>query len=321
MGVGSFGRVELVCDKEDPSIMYALKMQQKHNIMTKKQLENCLNERKLLELCGAHPFICTLHATYQDKDLLYMLLECVKGGELFQLLKTSSHSMDLSSCHFYTACVVNALGYLHSNRIIYRDLKPENLLIDADGYLKIVDFGFAKKLKKRAFRTYTICGTPDYMAPEMLMNMGYDVSVDVWAVGVLIFEMICGYAPFSSDSNGIKVDAAATMKNIMNQTVLIPQWLWDSNDGEETIRMIRSLLIKAPINRLGCGSQGGILTLFRHSWFENIDQNEIYQRRVKAPWRPELGEDGSNVVEPTASYQWEFNVHPYDGSQEDFKDW
>ena len=210
-----------MCDKKDPTQMYALKMQQKHNIVTKKQLENCLNERKLLELCSAHPFICTLHATYQDKDLLYMLLECVKGGELFQLIRTSSHSMDITSCHFYAACVVDALAYLHSNRIIYRDLKPENLLIDTDGYLKIVDFGFAKRLKrKHVYRTYTICGTPDYMAPEMLMNMGYGVSVDVWAVGVLIFEMICGYAPFSG---GGKDD----------ETVVDPR-MFSSNSGSSS---------------------------------------------------------------------------------------
>jgi serine/threonine protein kinase len=316
LGVGSFGRVELVQDKRDPTQMYALKMQQKHNIMTSKQLENCMNERKLLEEC-THPFICMLHATYSDKNLLYMLLECVKGGELFQLLRsTPTHCVPVASCQFYAACVIDALGYLHKMNIIYRDLKPENLLIDADGYIKIVDLGFAKKLKRnQMYRTYTICGTPDYMSPEMLTNLGYNVSVDVWAVGVLIFEMICGYAPFGEQMNGVgKHDAATTMKNIMHQHVLIP--VQDSS----VIRIIRSLLVKNPINRLGCGSQGGILKLFRHPFFQNINQSDLHQRRTKSPWRPLL-EDGTSVVEPAEVYQWEFRIQDYDGTQDYFKEW
>ena len=149
----------------------------------------------------------------------------------------------------------------------------------------------------------------------MLTNLGYNVSVDVWAVGVLIFEMICGYAPFGEQMNGVgKHDAATTMKNIMHQHVLIP--VQDSS----VIRIIRSLLVKNPINRLGCGSQGGILKLFRHPFFQNINQSDLHQRRTKSPWRPLL-EDGTSVVEPAEVYQWEFRIQDYDGTQDYFKEW
>ena len=347
LGIGSFGRVELVQERSDPTQMYALKIQQKSHIIELKQLDNCMNERKLLERVGIHPFICTLHATYADKDLLYMLLECVKGGELFQLLRNFSHHtttrrelehLPIHSCRFYTGCVVDALGYLHKQRIIYRDLKPENLLIDTDGYLKIVDLGFAKRLqRKNVYRTYTICGTPDYMAPEMLKNLGYDITVDVWAVGVLIFEMICGYAPFSGDGGGGsgggekgnggggsgsggdsgRHNAAQTMRNIMKRHVLIPQWL--QKKDSETVRIIRSLLVKNPINRLGCSSQGNILKLFRHPWFRNLNSVDLHERRIKSPWRPNLG--GTSVVEPSVQYEWDFQIEPYEGPQDCFEGW
>ena len=180
--------------------------------------------------------------------------------------------------------------------------------------------------------TYTICGTPDYMSPEMLTNSGYNYSVDVWAVGVLIFEMSCGYAPFSenfntcsnhSTSNGIKHNAATTMKNIMHSNMLIPQLLWDDpNDPDHTtIRMMRSLLVKNPTNRLGCVGNTGIAKLFQHSFFNNIDQNDLHQRRIKSPGRPTLDQGEHGVVEPSEAYQWAFNVQPYDGNQDYFEEW
>ena len=204
LGLGSFGRVELVryCDPAEGTStpqLFALKIQQKANIVASRQTKASMRERLLLEQCN-HTFICKLHATFADQHLLYMLLECVRGGELFQLLSIQpGRRVPYVAARFYAGCVIDALSYMHAvpRRILYRDIKPENLLIDEAGYLKIVDFGFAKCLTEdTAYRTYTFCGTPDYIAPEMLSGSGYDHGVDVWAIGVLIFEMIFGYAPF-----------------------------------------------------------------------------------------------------------------------------
>ena len=215
LGLGSFGRVELVRYRdapEEPQQLFALKIQQKANIFASRQTKASMRERLLLEQCD-HPFICRLHATFADQHLLYMLLECVRGGELFQLLSVQpGRRVPFAPARFYAACVIDALSYMHEvpRRIMYRDIKPENLLVDHMGYLKIVDFGFAKRLtEETAFRTYTFCGTPDYIAPEMLSGNGYDQGVDVWAVGVLIYEMIFGYAPFGEVPAELKAAAAA----------------------------------------------------------------------------------------------------------------
>ena len=171
-----------------------------------------MNEKIILQKC-IHPFILQLITTYKDENCLYMLLELVQGGELFNLLHNMGGYLSSSHAVFYAACVLDVLAFLHKNNILYRDLKPENLLIDKEGYIKVVDFGFAKVVKDR---TFTLCGTPEYLAPELVLGKGHNKGVDYWALGVLIYEMLCGYSPFADHENG---DQIIICKNIMRGEV------------------------------------------------------------------------------------------------------
>jgi CRP-like cAMP-binding protein len=194
LGAGTFGRVSLVQHKTTKEV-YALKALIKAEIVMHKQQANVVQEKNVM-IQSNHPFILRLYTTFKDATKLYMLLEFVQGGELFSVIHTArSDGVSPTSAKFYGAGVLLGLAYLHSKDIAYRDMKPENCLVDKDGYPKVVDFGFAKVIKNS--KTYTLCGTPEYLAPEIVLGRGHDKSVDYWAFGILLYEMIAGYSPFS----------------------------------------------------------------------------------------------------------------------------
>jgi protein kinase A len=172
LGTGSFGRVHLVQSKHNQRF-YAVKVLKKAQVVKMKQVEHTNDERRMLQQVK-HPFLITLWGTFQDSKNLYMVMDFVEGGELFSLLRKSQRFPN-PVAKFYAAEVTLALDYLHSHNIIYRDLKPENLLLDRHGHLKITDFGFAKEVPDI---TWTLCGTPDYLAPEVVASKGYNKSVD-----------------------------------------------------------------------------------------------------------------------------------------------
>lgn len=184
IGTGTFGKVYLAL-RDDKS--YALKMLHKKKIIELKQIVHIKNEKNIL--AGVqHPFIVNLVEAFQDRLNLYLVFEFVQGGEIFRLLrKENIFPNDVAL--FYIAEITLALQYLHQRQIAYRDLKPENLLIGSDGHLKITDFGFAKKIVDRS---YTLCGTPEYLAPEIIMGQGHNLGVDWWALGILLYEMLSG---------------------------------------------------------------------------------------------------------------------------------
>ncbi|UYV77787.1 PRKG1 [Cordylochernes scorpioides] len=194
LGVGGFGRVELVTLRNDNSRSFALKVMSKRQIIKTSQEQHILSEKNIMEESDCE-FIVKLYKTMEDKKYLYMLMESCLGGELWTILRDKG-SFDESTTRFYTACVVEAFDYLHARNIIYRDLKPENMLLDNRGYVKLVDFGFAKKLANN-HKTWTFCGTPEYVAPEIILNKGHDISADYWSLGVLIFELLHGIPPFT----------------------------------------------------------------------------------------------------------------------------
>ena len=180
--------------------VFALKILRKAAVIKLKQIDHVRNERQILKDVGGHPFITHLLASFSDRDFLYLLLDYVPGGELFSYLR-KYRQFDEPTARFYAAEIVLVLEYLHEKQdgIAYRDLKPENLLLDARGHVKLVDFGFAKRLGRGvngALETYTMCGTPEYIAPEVIQNMGHTTAVDWWALGVLIYEFLTGYPPF-----------------------------------------------------------------------------------------------------------------------------
>ncbi|XP_016111822.1 cGMP-dependent protein kinase 1-like [Sinocyclocheilus grahami] len=189
LGVGGFGRVELVQLKSEETKTFAMKILKKRHIVDTRQQEHIRSEKLIMQ--EAHSdFIVRLYRTFKDSKYLYMLMEACLGGELWTILRDRG-SFEDSTTRFYTACVVEAFAYLHSKGIIYRDLKPENLILDHRGYAKLVDFGFAKKIGFGK-KTWTFCGTPEYVAPEIILNKGHDISADYWSLGILMYELLTG---------------------------------------------------------------------------------------------------------------------------------
>ena len=197
LGTGTFGRVRLVKHRSDPkeSEPQALKCLKKSAVIKLKQIDHVKSEKKVLAIID-HPFIVNLKGAFQTPSHIYMLLDYACGGELFTLLRREGRFAN-DVALFFASEILLSFEYLHGMDIAYRDLKPENLLIDREGHVKITDFGFAKVVKDK---TFTLCGTPEYLAPEIIQSKGHNKNVDWWALGVLVFEMLAGYPPFYDDN-------------------------------------------------------------------------------------------------------------------------
>ena len=199
VGTGSYGRVR-ICRNKKTNKVYALKILKKTEILRLKQVDHIYSEYIILSMIY-HPFIIEMKGVNTtDQYNLYFLLEYIPGGELFSLLR-SMKNFPVNHAKFYSAHIVTIFEYLHNKNIIYRDLKPENILINQNGYLKLTDFGFAKIITDL---TYTLCGTPEYLAPEIITNKGHGKPVDWWTFGILLYEMLVGIDPFNdNDPMGI----------------------------------------------------------------------------------------------------------------------
>jgi serine/threonine protein kinase len=342
LGAGTFGRVKLVRHRASGRAL-ALKVLQKAQIVASGQTRNVLNERNVL-LAVNSPFVLRLEATFQDADCLYMLLEYVQGGELFAYLAGSRLGyVPVADARFYGACVLAGLGALHERSIVYRDLKvraqshahaksrcetaaasiprahpppprpappprrpapqPENLMIDRDGFVKIVDMGFAKAVRER---TYTLCGTPEYLAPELVLGAGHAAGVDLWAFGVLLFELAAGRSPFA-DAAG---DQVAICRNIVRGRY---SWPAHVRDGELRDLVARLLVRNVPA-RLGC-RRSGLAELREHAFFAAIDWAALAARRATPPWVPPVG-DGDFGAERFAAVDGSDRVEPFTGSSD-----
>jgi serine/threonine protein kinase len=204
----------------------------------------------------------------RDKNFLYFLLEPSLGGELFSVLRVAD-KFDNDTARFYAGIVVCVFQYLHARDILYRDLKPENLLMDAQGYLKITDFGFAKMTRDR---TYTFCGTPDYLAPEIVASAGHHTGADWWTLGVLVYEMLVGYTPFYDEAG-----PASMYSKILAGKVAFPQGVPAAAQD-----LVRSLLQTKPTRRLGV-LLGGAEVIKNHAWFRGFDWAALTSRQMPAP--------------------------------------
>lgn len=293
IGTGSFGRVMICNLKRDHHQRYAMKMLKKENIVKMKQVEHTLNERKILASID-FPFIVKLAYSFKDTSNLYMVLEYVSGGEMFTHLRKTGRYSEESAC-FYASQIVLTFEYLHYLNIVYRDLKPENVLYDSNGYIKITDFGFAKIIKDR---TWTLCGTPEYLAPEIILSRGYNKAVDWWALGVIIYEMTAGYPPFFAE-NPIQI-----YEKIVSGHLRFP-----SHFSVNLKDLLKNLLQVDLTKRVG-NLKNGVTDVKQHKWFQNTDWMAIYERRLKSPYMPkeeyELYDEEPLYISSTERYAKEF---------------
>uniref|UniRef100_A0A8C5MNV8 cGMP-dependent protein kinase n=1 Tax=Leptobrachium leishanense TaxID=445787 RepID=A0A8C5MNV8_9ANUR len=274
LGVGGFGRVELVKVKNE-KFTFALKCIKKKHIVENRQQEHIHSEKNILEEASS-PFVVKLYRTFKDNKYVYMLLEVCLGGELWSLLRDRG-SFDESTAKFCVGCVTEAFEYLHRIGVMYRDLKPENLLLDSEGYVKLVDFGFAKKIFPGQ-KTWTFCGTPEYVAPEVILNKGHSFSVDFWSLGILLYELLTGSPPFTGP------DQMMIYNLILQGIEKIEFHKRISRRPEE---LIRRLCRQNPTERLG-NMKNGIAGIKKHRWFNGFDWEGLCSRTHSSPLKPAL---------------------------------
>ncbi|XP_062128793.1 cGMP-dependent protein kinase 1 isoform X2 [Drosophila sulfurigaster albostrigata] len=273
LGSGAFGRVDLVSYSNQT---YALKIIKKIEVIKQDQIEHVYNEKNVMIKCRNSPFIVQLYRTYRNEKYVYFLMEACMGGDVWTVMSKRQH-FDDKTAKFIAGCVVEAFDFLHSHHFIYRDLKPENLMLTSDGYCKLVDFGFAKYVRPNE-KTNTFAGTPEYVAPEIILDRGHDRAVDYWALGILIFELLVGKTPFRG-INQIKI-----YQNILSGIDVIHM---PSRIPKFAQHLIRHLCKQLPAERLGY-QRKGIADIKRHNWFENLDWVRLKQKQLPSPIKRSL---------------------------------
>ena len=270
LGTGSFGRVRISKNKKTNEYV-AMKIMKKVEILKSKQADHIANEIKILSMID-HPFVIKFDGFTQDEKYLYLALELINGGELFTYLRGVGR-FPVDQARVYIAQIVSIFEYLHSKNIIYRDLKPENILIHKSGYLKLTDFGFAKIVEGR---TYTLCGTPEYLAPEIILNKGHGKPVDWWTCGILLYEMIAGIDPFSDD------DPMMVYQKILKGKIKFPSG-FDSNAKSLVKHLLESDLTK----RYG-NLKGGVKDIKGHRFFKELSWEKLINMELTPPYIPKV---------------------------------
>ena len=276
LGRGSFGQVCLVRLKINNKL-YAMKILDKKILKERNQELHTKSERDLMVKINC-PFIVNIKSAFQDEKYLYIISDFMQGGDLFYHMHETS-IFDFELAQFYTCELVLALEYLHNNNMIYRDLKPENILLDANGHIKLTDFGLSKLLNSSKQKAFTICGTIQYIAPEVFINKGYDKMVDWWSLGCLIYEMFVGKLAFNIKNNtNLSLD-------LYNKKLKFPRHM-----DEDAQDLINKLLVVDPKKRLGYGANGSD-KIKKHPFFEGINWDEVWNKQIIPPFKPELTDE------------------------------
>jgi protein kinase A len=277
----------------------------KHEIIKLKQVDHINNEKRLMAQID-YPFIVNMTGFTKDDSYVYIVMECITGGELFTHLRRARKFSD-EQAKFYGAQVAAAFAHIHSKNIIHRDLKPENILLSPNGYSKLTDFGFAKVLEPGT-RTYTLCGTPEYIAPEVLLNKGHGKPVDWWTLGILIYEMICGQPPFCDE------DPMGIYQKILAGKVYFPKYF------DKNAKALVKKLLTADLSKRYGNLKDGPMDILKHAWFSSLNFAELEEYKVPAPYKPAMkgDQDVSNFEDIPESK----DVSPaVTGSQDPFTDW
>ncbi|XP_010272147.1 PREDICTED: serine/threonine-protein kinase AtPK2/AtPK19-like isoform X1 [Nelumbo nucifera] len=276
IGQGAFGKVFQVRKKDNGGGgdgIFAMKVMKKDTIIKKNHVDYMKGERDILTKV-VHPFIVQLRYSFQTKSKLYLILDFINGGHLFfHLYRQGIFSED--QARIYTAEIVSAVSHLHKNGIVHRDLKPENILMDADGHVMLTDFGLAKEIEESS-RSNSMCGTTEYMAPEILSSKGHNKDADWWSIGILLYEMLTGQPPFTH-ANRQKLQ-----QRIIREKVKLPPFL-----SSEAHSLLKGLLQKEPSKRLGSGPSGSD-EIKNHKWFRPINWKKLEARQLEPKFKPNV---------------------------------
>ncbi|NXX82582.1 PKN2 kinase, partial [Urocolius indicus] len=291
LGRGHFGKVVLLAQYKTTGKLYAIKALKKKDIIRRDEIDSLNCEKRIFEVVNSsdHPFLVNMFACFQTPHHACFVMEYTPGGDL--MMRIHEDVFPEHVAQFYTACVVLGLQFLHEKKIVYRDLKLDNLLLDAEGFVKIADFGLCKEGIGFGDRTNTFCGTPEFLAPEVLTDISYTRAVDWWGLGVLIYEMLVGESPFPGD------DEEEVFDSIVNDEVRYPRFL-----SSEALSIIRKLLRKCPERRLGAGEKDAEEIKIQ-PFFKVIDWAALFARKLKPPFVPKLRDptDISNFDEEFTS--------------------
>ncbi|KAJ3682921.1 hypothetical protein LUZ60_013148 [Juncus effusus] len=272
VGQGAFGKVYQVKRKGTAEI-YAMKVLRKDKILEKNLVEYTKAERDILTKID-HPFVVQLRYSFQTKYRLYLVLDFVNGGHLFfQLYHQGLFREDLA--RIYAAEIISAVSHLHANGIMHRDLKPENILLDSDGHAMLTDFGMAKEFDENT-RSNSMCGTTEYMAPEIIQGRGHDKAADWWSVGILLFEMLTGKPPFAGNNRN------KVQQKIIKEKIKLPGFL-----TSEAHSLLKGLLNKEAKKRLGSGTSGSD-EIKNHKWFKSINWRKLESREIQPTFIPNV---------------------------------
>ncbi|KAF7399556.1 hypothetical protein HZH68_008148 [Vespula germanica] len=288
IGRGSYAKVLMVELKRTKRI-YAMKVIKKALVTDDEDIDWVQTEKHVFETASNHPFLVGLHSCFQTPSRLFFVIEFVRGGDLMFHMQRQRRLPE-EHARFYAAEISLALNFLHEKGIIYRDLKLDNVLLDHEGHVKLTDYGMCKEGVRESDTTATFCGTPNYIAPEILRGEDYSFSVDWWALGVLLYEMLAGRSPFDiagASENPDQNTEDYLFQVILQKTIRIPRSL-----SVKAASVLKGFLCKDPAERLGCGKRpSAFFDIVTHSFFKAIDWEMLEQKQVTPPYKPRLDSD------------------------------